>query len=192
MGCRCCGAPGVVGTQNEIYFDPFTRIIPDRDGQPNCQVERSIDKDATRFLFLPPDCDPESTCDGLRVFVLSVDNTAAIPSGAVLYRCAVRVDDHAPPGAYALVNANAAASDADGQPVDTRATSGVVDALCAGDCDGDGAVAIFEIVRGLNVLLGSDSLSVCPVFDVDGDGDVRINEVILAISNALRGCAAGA
>lgn len=182
------GAPPVVGTQNEIFFDPMTPITAGGDGQPDCQVEPSINKNGTSFIFLPPDCTPDLDCDGVRAFVLATDNTFPIPTGSVLYRCAAQVADDAPLGSYALINANAASSDAHGQPVETHASNGSVEVICPGDCDGNGKVAIFELVRGLNVLLGNDPLSVCPVFDLNDSATVTIDEVVVSVSSALRGC----
>jgi hypothetical protein len=60
-------------------------------------------------------------------------------------------------------------------------------AQCAGDCDGDCAVSISELVRGVCVTL---SLG-CPcadVFDVNQNGTVAINELIQAVHHALHGC----
>ena len=60
--------------------------------------------------------------------------------------------------------------------------------FCAGDCNGDGAVAIDELILGVNIALGSQPVSACPGFDTDGDGTTRIDELILAVQNALAGC----
>ena len=181
-------SPPVAGTENEIFFEPTTPIAADTDGHPSCRVESSINKDDTDFVFLPPGCMPEVSCSGVRAFVLAVDNTDPIPDGSVLYRCTVQVAEHAPFGVYALRNTNVAASDPDGQPVDARAESGEVEVICAGDCDANGRVAIFEVLRGVNILLGGASASACPIFDIDGSETVQVNEIILAVSSALNGC----
>ena len=59
---------------------------------------------------------------------------------------------------------------------------------CVGDCNGDGMVAINELIIGVNIALGSAPLSTCPAFDANGDGMVEINELITAVNNALSGC----
>ncbi len=59
---------------------------------------------------------------------------------------------------------------------------------CVGDCDGDGMVSISELIRGVNISLGSAELSTCPAFDSSGDGTVTINELIQAVNAALQGC----
>jgi hypothetical protein len=58
-------------------------------------------------------------------------------------------------------------------------------AQCVGDCNGDGTVAINELIIGVNIALGSAQVSACPSFDVNGDGMVTINELITAVNNAL-------
>ena len=59
---------------------------------------------------------------------------------------------------------------------------------CVGDCDGSGAVAINELIIGVNIALGSQALTACPSFDPNHDGMVAINELIAAVNNALGGC----
>jgi hypothetical protein len=59
---------------------------------------------------------------------------------------------------------------------------------CAGDCNGDDAVAINELITGVNIALGSSPVSACPSFDSSGDGTVAINELIAAVTRALSGC----
>ena len=181
-------APSVAGTQNEIFFDPAAPIAATDQGKPDCTVNPDIHKDGTDFLFLPPDCTPDVTCTGIRAFVLALENTGAIPDGAVLYSCAVQVAADTAVGVYPLHNANAVGSDPAGQPVVLRGRDGQIEVICAGDCDGNGQVAIFELLRGVNILLGSEPLAACPVFDVDGSGDVRVSEIVQAVSSALRGC----
>jgi len=61
--------------------------------------------------------------------------------------------------------------------------------VCVGDCDGNGAVSVSELIRGVNIALELASLDICASFDVNGDGVVSVNELILAVNNALDGCA---
>ncbi|MBX3027441.1 hypothetical protein KF840_21290 [bacterium] len=62
---------------------------------------------------------------------------------------------------------------------------------CVGDCNGDGMVAINELITGVNIALGATPLSACPSFDVNGDNMVGINELITAVNNALGSCNVG-
>jgi hypothetical protein len=61
---------------------------------------------------------------------------------------------------------------------------------CVGDCNGDGMVAINELIIGVNIALGSQPVTACESFDVNGDGMVTINELIQGVNNALNGCPA--
>ena len=61
-------------------------------------------------------------------------------------------------------------------------------AVCPGDCNGDGAVDIGELIRGVNVALGNAPASQCPAMDANGSGSVSISELISAVNVALAGC----
>jgi len=63
---------------------------------------------------------------------------------------------------------------------------------CTGDCNGDDAVAINELVLGVGIALGVQPLSACPAFDVDDNRAVQVNELIAAVRAALDDCAPGA
>lgn len=68
------------------------------------------------------------------------------------------------------------------------ATSATAQAQCVGDCDGNGEVAINELILGVNIALGSAEVEQCEAMDANGDGEVSINELITAVNNALGGC----
>lgn len=59
---------------------------------------------------------------------------------------------------------------------------------CDGDCDGDGVVTVAEVVRGVNLALGTVAVAECPAFDGDDDGTVSVDELIRAVLRALNGC----
>lgn len=69
-----------------------------------------------------------------------------------------------------------------------RFTLGEEPASCPGDCDASGAVRVDELVRGVNIALGSLTLDYCNEFDRNGNGAVEINELIQAVNAALNGC----
>jgi hypothetical protein len=60
---------------------------------------------------------------------------------------------------------------------------------CAGDCNGDGAVTVDELITAVNIALGSRTLEACPSLDAGGDGQVGIDELIAAVRRGLDGCA---
>jgi len=72
-------------------------------------------------------------------------------------------------------------------PVATE-TPTTTTSACPGDCDGNGAVAVNELIRGVNIALGTAAVSICPSVDVDRSGTVTINELIQAVNRALVGC----
>ncbi len=59
---------------------------------------------------------------------------------------------------------------------------------CVGDCDGNGEVAINELIQGVNIALGQASVGQCRSFDTNGNGAVEINELIAGVNSALNGC----
>lgn len=61
-------------------------------------------------------------------------------------------------------------------------------ALCVGDCDADGGVTVNEVIRGVSVALGSAPLAACTAFDANGDSIVSVDEILLALNNALNAC----
>lgn len=59
---------------------------------------------------------------------------------------------------------------------------------CPGDCNGNGLVAINELISGVRISLGEADLAICPEFDTNGNGQVSIAELIQAVNAALDGC----
>jgi hypothetical protein len=62
---------------------------------------------------------------------------------------------------------------------------------CFGDCNLDERVTVDELVTGVRITLGLRSPDSCPPFDVDRDEAVAVNELVLAVDAALRGCDPG-
>lgn len=61
-------------------------------------------------------------------------------------------------------------------------------AQCDGDCNADVRVTIDELISGVRIALGSQSLEACSAVDMNVDGVASINELIAAVNNALLGC----
>ena len=59
---------------------------------------------------------------------------------------------------------------------------------CAGDCDGSGAVDVTEIIKMVNIALGTASVDTCTAGDVDGNGSIDVTEIIQAVNKALNAC----
>ncbi|HSP97579.1 MAG TPA: hypothetical protein VL049_10095 [Candidatus Dormibacteraeota bacterium] len=58
--------------------------------------------------------------------------------------------------------------------------------VCVGDCDGDGAVAINELIVMINIALGNASADSCTA--LCSDNTVDISCLISAVNDALGGC----
>jgi hypothetical protein len=59
---------------------------------------------------------------------------------------------------------------------------------CSGDCDGDGAVSVAELLRAVGLALSAAPPTECSAADPGGDGAVTIDELTAAVRNGLRGC----
>lgn len=97
----------------------------------------------------------------------------------------------APPGTFA---GNVLFNDPPGTP-QTIAVGGASRCsalvVCTGDCDGDGAVTIDEVVRQILIGLGAAPAGDCSAGDGNGDGTITVDEVVSAVNNALTGCRRG-
>jgi len=85
------------------------------------------------------------------------------------------------------------AEDSAGHVTETSVTLIIGAGGCAGDCDGNGSIDASDLVRGVNISLGTAPVTTCPSFDRDGGGTVTVDELTWAVNSALIGCpAAGA
>jgi len=81
---------------------------------------------------------------------------------------------------------------ADGNADGTRACDiGAYEALpaCSGDCGGDGAVTIDDLVLMVNITLGGADAARCAKGDVNGDAQIGVAEIVGAVNESLTGCA---
>lgn len=59
---------------------------------------------------------------------------------------------------------------------------------CPGDCDGDRAVAVSELVSAVRITLGDATVDMCPAADPNGDMLVGVNELVRGVRASLDGC----
>jgi Tol biopolymer transport system component len=59
---------------------------------------------------------------------------------------------------------------------------------CAGDCNADTGVTVDELVKMVNIALGSADPSDCSAGDINGDHAITVDEIVAAVNNALQGC----
>ena len=184
----------VGGTQNDIAFDPHTPIAAASGGTPDCTT--NLQERLGGFTFLPPGCTPGIDCTGVRAVIVGLvtgTSASSIPAGATLYSCHVAIAADAQPASYPLIAGLPQAADPNGGMLPALASDGRIDVTppmmpCVGDCDGDGIVAIDELLVGVNIAIGGAPVSACAQFDLNGDHTVTVNEIIAAVKNALGGC----
>jgi len=129
----------------------------------------------------------------LRVFVQSLTNANPIPDGP-LYTCTVRAAPSALPSTYILSSESVSAFAPTGamlpyvEGADGSIRVSLVPQTCPGDCDGNRQVRVEELVKGIQIDLGDQSLQTCFPFDVDGNGTVTVDELAQGVNAALKGC----
>ncbi len=62
---------------------------------------------------------------------------------------------------------------------------------CVGDCNGDGAVTISEIVTGVDIGLSLAPITACPAFDRNGDESITVDELVAGVQSGLSSCPGG-
>lgn len=60
--------------------------------------------------------------------------------------------------------------------------------ICGGDCNEDRVVTVDELVRGVNIALGTLAIALCEPFDSNDDQLVTVDEIVAAVVSALNGC----
>ncbi len=112
------------------------------------------------------------------------------PGEAVLFAAGNSVNDDFTFGddAPAITMLAVQVGDGGGAPTPTATVTPGSGGDCPGDCDGDGSVAINELIAGVTIALGSATVDTCTPVDANGDGSVAINELVIAVSRALDGC----
>lgn len=127
--------------------------------------------------FLEADC---RTDNGFTYLAVSVDGDPADP----------RIDDIGgdltPDWGLHLVDANVAMGDL--LTIASHQGRAYLSRRCPGDCNADGRVEVDELLLGVNVLLGRESLDRCDAFDGGRDGDVTVDELVAGLGSALDGC----
>ncbi|MFN8625301.1 MAG: VCBS repeat-containing protein [Candidatus Binatia bacterium] len=70
----------------------------------------------------------------------------------------------------------------------TGTVSVLLNATCAGDCGGDSAVTVDELLTMTNIALGTAPVPQCLAGDANGDRQVTVDEIVSAVQRALNGC----
>jgi hypothetical protein len=187
------GGAEIAALQADVTFPVMAPIAAQANGKPDCTVNPAIDKNATSFFFWPDACSG-ATCTAVRVLVLATDNLDPIPDGAALVTCTVDVSgDSGTRLTYEI--GRVILSDPSGQTVSDAGDqngqicigSGAPPPVCAGDCDGDRAVTVDEVVTLVRIALGTAPASNCP-HGVPPDATIDITLVVQAVAHGLDNC----
>jgi hypothetical protein len=179
----------VAGVANDILFDPAAPIV-------ECSISPQFAGFSATTL-LPGGCTPGVDCRRSRVLIIQFP-PLPIEDGAVLYTCTVEIAAGAPGTSYPLTCSAPAVSDPRGHALPVECTDGEVQVVpistCVGDCNGDGTVAVNEIITLVNMALGTETqLDACrdgvPLTIMDA-ADIDIALIVQATNNALNGCGA--
>lgn len=90
-------------------------------------------------------------------------------------------------GCLPIVGIEAAAADDPSAPCRVVSAPGHA-APCCGDCAGDGAVTVDEVVRMVGMILGGVEYEQCPAADATRDGQVTVDELLTSVNVTLEGC----
>jgi hypothetical protein len=186
----------VASLQNDIVFDTAAPIRGKQNGQPDCEVNPGIGKDASGFTFLPAGCQPGSTCTTVRALILSTQTSDPIGDGTVAYICRIQIAKDATLGGHPLGCGVTDAASPDHVMLHPGCAEGAVGIIstprCIGDCMHDSMVTVNEVITMVNIALENRWVGSCLAGDRNGDGEITVNEIIYAIGAALNGCPAGA
>jgi hypothetical protein len=62
--------------------------------------------------------------------------------------------------------------------------------MCPGDCDGDGAVRVPELVAMVGVAMNRQTMATCGAADTSGDSRITVDEIVAGVTSALTSCTA--
>lgn len=152
--------------------------------RPSLDLEDSEDRFCTapgliprvRLDLDPADCENQCTIGIFPQDSTSVTHIARLPA---LYRAGGTFD--------VLIDTVLGCEDGE-PPTQLRMPAAVTYVRCLGDCNGDSAVSVEELVLAVGIAVGRSDTSDCLVTDRDGGGTIQIDELIAAVNVALQGC----
>ena len=174
--------------RTDRIFSPiggFSFVFPREEKRLSLDLEDSLSRFCTEPGLAPQvrldldsaDCENECTIGVFPQDSTSVIHIAHLPA---LHRAA---------GTFDVLIDTVLGCEGGQPPTQLRMPAAVTYANCIGDCNGDDAVNIDELVLAVSIALGEHETSDCLVADRDGSGAVEIDELIAAVSVALQGCA---
>jgi hypothetical protein len=162
----------------------FTFVFPRQGKKPSLDLEDSASRFCTQPGLTPRvhlDLDPADCENQCTIGVFPQDSTAVthIAHLPALHRAA---------GTFDVLIDTVLGCEGGQPPTQLRMPAAVTYANCIGDCNGDGAVDVGELVLAVGIALDQNETSDCLVDDRDASGSVEIDELIAAVKVALEGC----
>ncbi|MBI1814407.1 MAG: hypothetical protein HYR72_05475 [Deltaproteobacteria bacterium] len=187
---------------------PDCRVNPDIDkiaaaGFQPLQCTPGLDCSSAQVIIFTVNVDPIP--DGSELYTCTIRLAADLPLGTYpLHNADVRASD--PKGAalpatgtdggvrvvprptVTLTVKPTASPTLTATPSPTVSPTPTPTPVCTGDCDGNHAVTVDELVIGVDIALESMPLDRCPSFDRDHDSHVTVDELVTAVNEALTMC----
>jgi hypothetical protein len=174
-------------TRRDRIFSPrdgFTFVFPYRGERHSLDLEDSESRFCTepglgpqvRLDLDPADCENQCTIGVFPQDSASIIHIAHLPAL------------HRPRGTFDVLIDTVLGCEGGQPPTQLRMPAAVTYVRCIGDCNGDDAVSVEELVLAVGVAVGRNETSDCFVTDRDGSGTIQIDELIAAVNVALQGC----
>jgi len=112
--------------------------------------------------------------------------TVTLPSDVTCTRCTLQVLEYMSSHGQPCFYHHCAEISIQSGPAPTPTL--VTGDTCPGDCNGNGTVAVNEIILLVNIALGRAPIDSCVAGNADGNEMISINEIIAAVSRLLNGC----
>jgi len=162
----------------------YTFVFPYRGTKPSLDLVDSASRFCTqpgltpqvRLDLNPADCENQCTIGVFPQDSTSATHIAHLPS---LLRAA---------GTFDVLIDTVIGCQPGQAPTQLRMPAAVTYVNCVGDCNGDNAVMIDELMLAVNIALGAIDTGACLVSDRDASGTVQIDELVAAVDAALQGC----
>ncbi len=180
------GLPDVEYLASAVGLPAGAQIVSRPFGKPDCQFRagRPIDRG---FFRTPLGCQPDSTCTAINLLAFHV---TASEDGVIAYSCNLVIKPGTPVGSHPITcGVQEVVNHEANEAMLLDCQDGAISVLgCSGDCDQSGTTDIAEIVRGILIAVGQQSIEACDAMDADRDGRVDVSEVVLSLNNSLGGC----
>ena len=180
------------GLQVDLAPPAPVTILAGASGRPQCRVTAGFDGLTAQFVFRPDG-------RGVRALLVSLSESTPLPIGIHSYVCRASISAGASEGRYPLVLRRTIVSDIAGRQIPRTVHDGVLRIAvplaeqpvtfdCPCDCNGDGAVAVDEMLKAVTVALGAASTSICPIGAESGGSPFDVTYLVGCIDGALNGC----